>query len=1327
MKYSIGLDIGTNSCGIAVINEEYKLVKAKGKNIWGAVKFDEGQTAKERRSYRGARRLQVRKKRRIRLFREIIEKEIYKVDPTFFHRLEDSFLYQEDKRNTSSKYNLFIDENYNDRKYFEEYPTIYHLRKRLVTDSSQCDIRLVYLAIHHILKYRGNFLSEGQSFDEISSNGTILLDELFEIYSRKYEININLDTVKIISILEDKKKSKKDKVKEICEIQGVNSLNKATAKELANGFVGLQMDLKKIFLDVEFEDNNKIKLSDSTAEEKYVALEDVLGEDFIILEKIKGIYNIIQLKDILGNKQDGSTNSSISEAMIVKYEKFRSDLVLLKKVIRENCPREIYNEIFKSKDRDVASYENYINNKIKAKAGSDNRKTFYDKIKKVLSTEENEDINYILKEIDEERFLIKLNTRDNSIIPYQLHEMELSRIIDNQGKYYSDLKENKDNILEVLKFRIPYYIGPLNENSKFGWLQRQNGEDKTRILPWNYKKVIDIDVTAKEFIERMTNYCTYLPDEKVLPFNSILYTLYLYYNEINKVEFNNNKLDKTEKEKLKNEVFLKNNVVTEKKLKEWYIQEINRSFSDITVTKLQGEGKANVTLKPIRDFNRIYGNITEDNIAEIETIIYWLTVYEDKKIVARRLRKELKLPEKKIKEILKLRYTGWGRFSRKLLEGIKSVNDRYSPKSIIEVLRDTNLNFMQIINDDYYGFNKIIDEVNGSDRIEKINFEKDIKPLQGSPSLKKGIGQAVKQLEEVINLMGDTPQNIFIEFAREDQGSKRTIARREKMLKLYDEIEGLDSDDKEIIKILKDSKTKIDNERLYLYFIQRGKCMYTQESLNIDELQYYQIDHIIPRSLIKDDSLSNKVLVKSMENQNKSAMELRSEIINRNRKWWSDLLKCNLISKRKYDNLVHGSQNLKEKVEKDFINRQLVEVRQVSKHVTNLLRRAYGHNGTNVVAIKASLVDDFKSQYNIYKSREINDFHHAKDAYVTAFVGQYILNRYPSMKAEFIYDDYLQYKISVKDKGRDKYGFIISSMKYNFIDRDTGEVLWDANEKSKDILKVLSYNDCIITRKTEVMSGGMFNLTRMPKIEKEKLTGKEIPLRNNKNTFLPPEKYGYYNGVQESYYSVIEFTDKKKRVKRLVGVPIMVSSKLKNSKDGLYEYFAERYKDVKIIKERIPKYQKIRVDGNEYYIVSSNEWCNATQLILSKDTYNNIARLNDRSYFNKQLQKVLDEALNKAYEELIIKFQRVYSMYGSTLKKLVDGKEKFKELEPINKLQVINGILKLTKADSQCGNLKLIGGTDREGRINGKENIDVNKITFIYESPLGINRREVQY
>lgn len=50
------------------------------------------------------------------------------------------------------------------------------------------DIRLVYLALHHILKYRGNFLYEGK---EISSTSAMLKDcliELFNLIDELYDI-----------------------------------------------------------------------------------------------------------------------------------------------------------------------------------------------------------------------------------------------------------------------------------------------------------------------------------------------------------------------------------------------------------------------------------------------------------------------------------------------------------------------------------------------------------------------------------------------------------------------------------------------------------------------------------------------------------------------------------------------------------------------------------------------------------------------------------------------------------------------------------------------------------------------------------------------------------------------------------------------------------------------------------------------------------------------------------------------------------------------------------------------------------------------------------
>ncbi len=45
--------------------------------------------------------------------------------------------------------------------------------------------------------------------------------------------------------------------------------------------------------------------------------------------------------------------------------------------------------------------------------------------------------------------------------------------------------------------------------------------------------------------------------------------------------------------------------------------------------------------------------------------------------------------------------------------------------------------------------------------------------------------------------------------------------------------------------------------------------MYSGKKLDIDSLDKYQIDHIVPQSLVKDDSFDNRVLVIPEENQRK--------------------------------------------------------------------------------------------------------------------------------------------------------------------------------------------------------------------------------------------------------------------------------------------------------------------------------------------------------------------------------------------------------------------------------------------------------------------------
>ena len=66
-----------------------------------------------------------------------------KVDSSFFHRLDDSFLVPEDKR--GSKYPIFAT-SAEEKEYHKKFPTIYHLRKQLADSKEKTDLRLIYLA-----------------------------------------------------------------------------------------------------------------------------------------------------------------------------------------------------------------------------------------------------------------------------------------------------------------------------------------------------------------------------------------------------------------------------------------------------------------------------------------------------------------------------------------------------------------------------------------------------------------------------------------------------------------------------------------------------------------------------------------------------------------------------------------------------------------------------------------------------------------------------------------------------------------------------------------------------------------------------------------------------------------------------------------------------------------------------------------------------------------------------------------------------------------------------------------------------------------------------
>jgi CRISPR-associated endonuclease Csn1 len=91
-----------------------------------------------------------------------------------------------------------------------------------------------------------------------------------------------------------------------------------------------------------------------------------------------------------------------------------------------------------------------------------------------------------------------------------------------------------------------------------------------------------------------------------------------------------------------------------------------------------------------------------------------------------------------------------------------------------------------------------------------------------------------------------------------------------------------------------------------------------------------------------------------------------------------------LISDEKYKRLTR-STGFTEEEKYEFINRQLVETRQSTKVVASLLKEIYPE--TVIVYVKAGLVSDFRQQFDLLKSRVVNDLHHAKDAYLSIVVG----------------------------------------------------------------------------------------------------------------------------------------------------------------------------------------------------------------------------------------------------------------------------------------------------------------------------------------------------
>ncbi|EGO6530867.1 type II CRISPR RNA-guided endonuclease Cas9 [Enterococcus sp. GC34] len=1153
--YVIGLDIGTNSVGWAVTTEDYQLVKKKmpiygntekkkiKKNFWGVRLFEEGHTAEDRRLKRTARRRISRRRNRLRYLQAFFEEAMTALDENFFARLQESFLVPEDKK--WHRHPIFAKLE-DEVAYHETYPTIYHLRKKLTDSSEQADLRLIYLALAHIVKYRGHFLIEGKLSTE-----NISVKEQFQqfmiIYNQTF---VNGEGRLVSSPLPESVLIEEELTEKASRTKKSEKVLQQFPQEKANGLfgqflklmVGNKADFKKVF---GLEEEAKITYASESYEEDLEGILAKVGDEYSdVFLAAKNVYDAVELSTILADS-DKKSHAKLSSSMIVRFTEHQEDLKNFKRFIRENCPDE-YDNLFKNEQKD--GYAGYI-----AHAGKVSQLKFYQYVKKII-----QDIagaEYFLEKIAQENFLRKQRTFDNGVIPHQIHLAELQAIIHRQAAYYPFLKENQEKIEQLVTFRIPYYVGPLSKGdaSTFAWLKRQSEEP---IRPWNLQETVDLDQSATAFIERMTNFDTYLPSEKVLPKHSLLYEKFMVFNELTKISYTDDRGIKAnfsgkEKEKIFDYLFKTRRKVKKKDIIQFYRNEYNTEI--VTLSGLE-EDQFNASFSTYQDLLKCGLTRAElehpDNAEKLEDIIKILTIFEDRQ----RIRTQLstfkgQFSAEVLKKLERKHYTGWGRLSKKLINGIY---DKESGKTILDYLvkddgvsKHYNRNFMQLINDSQLSFKNAIQKAQSSEHEETLS--ETVNELAGSPAIKKGIYQSLKIVDELVAIMGYAPKRIVVEMARENQttsaGKRKSIQRMKIVEKAMAEIGS------NLLKEQPTTNEQLRDTRLFLYYMQNGKDMYTGDELSLHRLSHYDIDHIIPQSFMKDDSLDNLVLVSSTENRGKSDDVPSKKVVKDMKAYWEKLYAAGLISQRKFQRLTKGEQGgltLEDKAH--FIQRQLVETRQITKNVAGILNQRYNAKSkekkVQIITLKASLTSQFRSIFGLYKVREVNDYHHGQDAYLNCVVATTLLKVYPNLAPEFVYGEYPKFQAFKENKATAKAIIYTNLMRFFTEDEPRftkdGEILW-SNSYLKTIKKELNYHQMNIVKKVEVQKGGFSKESIKPKGPSNKL----IPVKNG----LDPQKYGGFDSPVVAYTVLFTHEKGKKPLikQEILGITIMEKTRFEQN------------------------------------------------------------------------------------------------------------------------------------------------------------------------------------
>ena len=569
-----------------------------------------------------------------------------------------------------------------------------------------------------------------------------------------------------------------------------------------------------------------------------------------------------------------------------------------------------------------------------------------------------------------------IETEDNSIVNIfttGAYKKEAETILNTQSQYYPQInQEFIEQYLNILTSKRDYFTGPGNEKSRTDYgVYRTNGEKWDNIF------------------EILIGKCSIYPEEFRAARASYTAQEFNILNDLNNLKIKNDvgklstseKIDIIEKVKSSDKVSMLNLIS----------KYLGCQSEDISGYRIDKKGKPEFhTFEIYRKINKALPN-EKFSIEEYDQLAHILTINSESSEIKRKIQEELpNIKEDVIDTLIILKkkggFSSWHSLSIKVMR-----------EDIIPVLYKESKNHTQIVHE-LGVFNKKADKFKDLKYLPEEEFLTDIY----NPIAKRSIRQSIKIVNAVMKEHKDKElDSIAIEMPREYISSDEEKKALNKMQA------NNEKEKKESFRRAKEEYNFDDSEfhnhkqlalKLRLWYQQDQKCLYSGDTIKIKDLIYnhkdFEIDHIIPESISLDDSLNNKVICYSNENQKKGKnspfryfkSKASDWTYNQFKEYVTKLHKDRKISSTKQELLLMEDDINKWEVRQNFISRNLVDTRYASKVVLNSFQDFFVAHDKNVKikVVRGKFIYQLRKGWGIKKDRDESYGHHAIDATIIA-------------------------------------------------------------------------------------------------------------------------------------------------------------------------------------------------------------------------------------------------------------------------------------------------------------------------------------------------------